>query len=99
MTTILNNYDEVLMVIGNTFQRQRTIGLYPSVQRALDALKDLYKNTVWCELNEAVKVYGVITESNGYKHSVKEPLLVAKESDFWDGKKPQIMEILPGREC
>ena len=90
---VWNMYEEVLLVIGNTLQGQMTVGVYPSIQKGLQAMSGFYRSTVWCEKDEKVKFYGIVTESNGYKHTEGEPVYEAMESDFWDGKKPQILEF------
>ncbi len=90
---VINKYDEVFMVMGNT-QSQTSMGTYPSVQAALDGMSKFFKNTTWCEKVESVRIYGVITESNGYKHSTNEPLYETTTRQFWGGNKPEIKEIM-----
>lgn len=89
---VINKYNEVLMVMGNT-NNQTTMGAYPSVQKALDGMSKFFETTTWCETIEPVRIYGVVTEDNGYKHSTKEPLFTSSTSEFWGCKKPEIEEI------
>ena len=91
---VVNRYKEVLMVMGNTLQTMQTVGVYPSVQDALDGMGKLFNDTIWQENPEDVKIYGIVTEDNGYKHTDKCPLFTSNTRQFWGGKRPSIKEVL-----
>ncbi len=89
---VVNKYNEVLMVMGNSLQTQTTLGVYQSVQSALDGMSKFYKDTTFESKPVDVKIYGVITESNGYKHSELNPIYTTNTKYFWGGKQPLISE-------
>lgn len=91
---VINKYNEVLMVMGNTLQSQTTLGVYPSVQAALDGMSKFYHSTTFECNPQEVRIYGVVTESNGYKHSSKEPIYQTSTRQFWGGRQPEIKEII-----
>lgn len=90
---VVNKYKEVFMVMGNTPQGQTTIGTYPNVQAALDGMSRLYQNTIYEAATSAVKIYGVVEESNGFKHVTLSPIYTTITRQFWGGRQPQITEL------
>lgn len=91
---VINKYNEVLMVMGNSLQSQITLGVYPKIQAALDGMSKFYHDTTFECNPQDVKIYGVITESNGYKHVDNQPVFTSNTKFFWGGKQPEIKEII-----
>lgn len=90
---VVNKYNEVLVVMGNTLQTTTTIGTYQNVKEALDAMSKFFYNTLWQEKPENIEIYGVVTEENGYKHTPDAPIYKTRSDKFWGGKQPGVREI------
>ena len=85
---VVNKYQKVMATLDHSF-----VGVYSDVTAALEGIGKLYKDIVWCEKIEKVRIYGVVTESNGYEHSCVCPIYVCGTDRLWDGKRPDIHEI------
>lgn len=85
---VINKFDKVAVTIGMNCVHN----VYNSLTEAIEAVSRSYYNTVWSEVNEDVRFYGWVTESNGYQHTVGNPIYTCKESSFWGGKMPQVSE-------
>ena len=81
---VINKFDKVAVTIGTNCVHN----VYNSLTEAIEAVSSSYYNTVWSEVNEDVRFYGWVTESNGYQHTAGNPIYTCKESSFWGGKMP-----------
>ena len=86
---VINKYKKVMATIDHTF-----VGTYNNVTAALDGIGGFYKDIVWMEREQKVRIYGVITERNGYEHSSVCPIYVCGSSRLYNGNRPNIQEVV-----